>query len=152
MKSMMKIIAEYCITTIRLNKSVARAKAEFERRVLKEAERKMKINKSDMDEILLEKYKKDSYAKQVILCNNHLSLGNLLRVSGEKQLKEKLAEVEEEVERAKTEINRYRKKKWRQKAIKKKDITLIKMLFPARKKINAECEDNDKILEVARLT
>ena len=102
---------------------------EYEKKVLNEAKRSMKVNREEMNEIMLEKYKKDAYAKEVINCSKNVSLGKSLYLSNERQLKEKLINSELDIERTKMAIKNFRQKNWSEKGFKHKDIDAIKGVF-----------------------
>ncbi len=135
-------------------------KREFDARVLEEAKRQMRVNKGDIDNILLEKHKKDEYTRQVINCSKHLSVGSGVRLAQAKQLKERLWTMESEVDRAKTNIRLYRQRRWGEKSMKRKDVEFMQTLFPGRWQREStrgevstarDLRNSEEVLEIAKL-
>ena len=140
-----------------MQKDIIAKKILFEKKVLNEAKRKMKNNKTDMNEIMLEKSKKDIYAKEVISCSKNMSLGVPLHMSQERMLKEKLTVIEQNVERTKNEIRKLRQKNWSEKGFKPRDIDAIRGVFVTKKRMTLEpksdVKDNDvEIMNIARFS
>jgi len=139
----------------RLSKTLCQKKTEFDKKVVGEATKNMKTNKNDMESLLLEKYKKDSYTQQVLAYNKHLAVGINLRTTQERQLKEKLMNLEAEIERQKTQMEFYTEKKYGERSFKDKDLEILKGLLPKKKKVQTEqsckCYEDDKgILHIAK--
>jgi hypothetical protein len=128
---------------------------EYEKRVLDETKKNMKMNREEMNEIMLEKCKKDTYAREVISCSKNASLGKSIHLSYERQLKERLAEIELEIGRTKMTIKKFRQKNWSEKGFKPKDIDAIKEVFITNKVSLEEREDplaEEHVIKVARFS
>lgn len=128
---------------------------EYERKVLSETRRNMRGNKEEMNEIMLEKCKKDTYAREVVSCSKNVSLGTGLHAAHEKLLRERLAEKEAEVERTKLAIKKFRQRNWSEKGFKPRDIDAIRGVFvtnkiPLESKIDPLAEEN--VIEVAKFS
>ena len=140
-----------------LKKQLVNIKQEFEHKVLNGAKLNMKLNKQDIEELMLEKHKREINAHQVLAYSKHMSIGSALHSSQERIIREKLSVVETELERTKMDIKLFRKKRWNEKGIKAKDLDVIRGVFSVKKRISADnnivsLEDGKGVLKVARLS
>ena len=119
-------------------------RTEYDKRVINEAENNMKHSRSDIDFIMLKKHRKDFYTEQVINYKKSLALNKTLKGTQDKQL-------ETEIDKVKTEIKKYRQKKWNEKGFKRKDIEFIKEAPRRRERSEPVIGFKEGIFDIAKL-
>jgi len=152
---MKKELSELLESNEIITKKLVEKKKIYDETIITETKKYMKQNRNETSEALLKKFKKDEYVKQVENCNKHLALDPKNLKEKHKFMKNKLAELDNEIIRTQEKMECFSKKKQDEKAFGIDDFAIFKTaltkVYNGKGKLSMDVNQDEEIIKLPNI-